>query len=283
MSRSTRFFGGAVIAILGFVFSATPVFAAVTFGDSSSGSVFSDTTLTISHDASGDSVLLVSFNSRLACSSTDITGVSVTFNGDALTEVKSSTYAGGGECAHMHLWKSTAPDSGTYDVVISWTGSAAVVGHVYSFAGADDIDTVSESIGGDSAWDISATLTSDDMLFGTVGQSQSTPDMTSTADNVLESNTSPDYVEILSATETGSGTVTISGTSGGASAVRWGVPILASAGGSPPASSEIVFATSTGTVQSGDIPFLLGVILVLLMYFFIWHVYGKLFNIWPLS
>jgi len=56
-------------------------------------------------------------------------------------------------------------------------------------------------------------------------------------------------------------------------------------GGAPPDPDPVPtgFATSTGTIQSGDIPFLLGIILVLLMYFFIWHVYGKLFNIWPLS
>jgi len=54
-------------------------------------------------------------------------------------------------------------------------------------------------------------------------------------------------------------------------------------GGGDPDPLPSGFATSTGTIQSGDIPFLLGVILVLLMYFFIWHVYGKLFNIWPLS
>jgi len=195
MSRSTRFFGGAVIAILGFVFSATPVFA-----------------LTIT-TSDGGIVIYV----------TDTTSSYYDWSYNEGGGWLQGFAEGDGWCVRSGSPCSGSPD---YDLV----GQPV-------YAGTDVIYVASPTLTRDT--DVCAlTVTGSD-----------------DSDWVVEEGS------------------TIQGT---CNYVGFG-------GGDPPADPDIVFATSTGVVQDGDIPFLLGVILVLLMYFFIWHVYGKLFNIWPLS
>jgi len=195
MSRSTRFFGGAVIAILGFVFSASPVFA-----------------LTITTSDGGIVIYVTDTTSSFYDWSPNSGGGWLTGLGE-----------GDGWCIRSGAPCSGSPD---YDFVAQDITAGANTIYIASPTGTRDTDICGLDVSGndDSDWVVEAGST----ILGTC-----------------------DYVGF--------------------------------GGGDPPADPDIVFATSTGVVQDGDIPFLLGVILVLLMYFFIWHVYGKLFNIWPLS
>lgn len=66
--------------------------------------------------------------------------VSATFNGDALVQVSSSV-VGGTDSTYM--WRLSAPDAGTHDVVLTWDGTgAAVYGYAASFTGVDTDDPV---------------------------------------------------------------------------------------------------------------------------------------------
>jgi len=216
MSRSTRFFGGALILILGFVFSFSTVDAAVLLEQNTADSYsyaeqgFSVTQEIDCTDVNGQvDTIVINDMQGLAGGDSAI----VRFNG--VDSDEGSTIIGSGGWQGPYTWTWSSPidcTSGLIDLVVY-----SDVGRIYEKAGSGNPYS-----GGASSFDA-------------------------------------DYDTAFS----------IQGTSGG---------------GSPdPDPLPTGFATSTGVVQDGDIPFLLGVILVLLMYFFIWHVYGKLFNIWPLS
>ena len=103
--------------------------------DSVAQAVGSASPLTYSHTVAAGAVLYVGVMSGFDSSQTDIT--SVTFNGDALSQVGSYeaiTDSG----LRLSMWKIDNPDSGTHDVVITYTDAVPMLtGSSISLLGAD--------------------------------------------------------------------------------------------------------------------------------------------------
>jgi hypothetical protein len=87
------------------------------------------TSLSFSHDATGDSILLLGFNVR-----PDVTSLSVSFNSVAMSLV-GSLVTGGDTLEHAYLYSLLSPSSGSYTVSISWSTSAALVAGATSYTG----------------------------------------------------------------------------------------------------------------------------------------------------
>jgi len=221
MSGSTRFFGGALILILSFVFSVDTAFAVSLLQQTSNA------------DCCGSVTTAAPVTQSIDCA--DVAG--------QVSDIDLYGYMTSGDTLHVDL------DSQTSD-----TFTAPSTGYqVYSFNFASPVDCTSGVVNLDVIWETGTII----YLSGNNITQYPNGSCSETAPASC-GGLADLYFEIY-------------GTAGGGGG----------GGGGNPAPTG--FATSTGTIQSGDIPFLLGVILVLLMYFFIWHVYGKLFNIWPLS
>ncbi|MDD1670166.1 MAG: hypothetical protein LUQ67_02440 [Methanomicrobiales archaeon] len=116
----------------------TPVSCSVAVDATSSGTTIQTQTITISHTTYGsDRLMLVGVsinNNGLETVS------SITYNGDALTRVGYSINTmSGGDDARVEIWKLVAPDTGTHNVVVTFSSSLAFAGGagVMTFTGVD--------------------------------------------------------------------------------------------------------------------------------------------------
>lgn len=213
--------------------------AAVALGNTSTkGSTGVVTSLSWSHTATGDSLLVVGLNTRLACSATDVTGVTITYNGVAPTGYivgSADTSVFGGDCGHARAVYWTSPSTGSNTISISWTGSARASAVAYSFTGADSVGTAVEQTKSTANYDVAATITANDMVLGLGYFSDNVTLINSTESNYLEVQDSDVYEQTTGATDVGTGSVTISGTCRAFGHSVFAIPIVASAGGGAPA------------------------------------------------
>lgn len=129
------------------------------------------TSLSFTHDATGDSFLVLGWDAR-----PDISAITATFNSVAMT-LKGSKVTGGDGIEFAYMYYLDSPSSGSYTVAISWTTSAALAAGATSYTGANGLGTM---VSGDCGTSLAApatctatvTLTSSEMshtVFATDG------------------------------------------------------------------------------------------------------------------
>jgi len=258
--------------VLSILFLPFIAFGAVTHDYTTNVTLSSNgTSVTQAHDATGASLLLVEF--IILEETTNPSNVTVTFNGDSLTNLNLTVnYV---SAYHNFAFYMVDPDQGNYNVVISWTNNGRLAGHINGYGGADTIvkDTEnSYSMG--TTWTDDIVVASGQMAHAFVYALDGTPSISCTAPaNESGGDNSTYNFGIASCRETGSGTVTIDGTRTNS----WGnvTTFLLSETIVP----EVTFATSTLGEGTGDIPFILGIFLVIAFYFIIRSIYGSMFKL----
>jgi prepilin-type N-terminal cleavage/methylation domain-containing protein len=147
-----------------FLVSGASCCSIVSVDDTSTGSTDGGSTITISHTTSGSNRLMlvgVSFNND-----NSETVTSVTYNGVALTLEGTETNS---DDARVELWSLVAPDTGTHNVVITFSAALAqqAVAGVMTFTGVDQSTPLGSfySSQGDDTTTASLDITSADGEF----------------------------------------------------------------------------------------------------------------------
>jgi hypothetical protein len=214
--------------------------AAVALGNSSSGNTAGlATSLSFSHTATGDTMLVVMLTSRLGCTATDITNVAVTYNGVAMSFATGTagTSIFSGDCAHSRLLYLPNPSTGANTLAASWTSNAYVSMIARSFSGADtSLGTLVWQNTAAANWTVTASISTGDMLLAMSSFSDVLSQLNSTESNYLE--VGDGNQQTTSATDVGNGSVTVNGTARAFGHLTLGVPILAASGGGGSPSTE---------------------------------------------
>lgn len=121
-----------IIFILFFTIT-SPVLGAVAVGDTSVLADFGDTSHTLSHDVAGENTCLV-VNVAVEAGNT-VSGV--TYNGDALTQVVTTSYGNDVD----YQWRLVAPDGGTHDIIVTHTWGNVNI-YAVTLTGVDQDDPV---------------------------------------------------------------------------------------------------------------------------------------------
>lgn len=172
------------------------------------------TSLSFSHDATGDNYLVLGFNAR-----PNISAITATFNSVAMTQAGSLT-GGGDGLENGYIYTLANPDSGSYTVAISWTTSASMVAGATSYTGAYGNDGFfSNDCGnsGGSATTCTGTftgVTSDDMVHGMLASDDYEISVAcTTGTQRSESNDASGWGTQNTCTNTGTGSVNTAWTS----------------------------------------------------------------------
>ena len=169
--------------------------------DASSGTAALGSFVTFSHVVSGSNrLLLVGISYYRYAADTAVT--SVTWNGQNLTLVGSETST---IYARTEIWRLVAPETGTYNIQVSFTNRAyAVIGAV-SFTGVHQtvpLGTYASAVGSSSSPSTNVSSASGDLVFGVVSSYGS--DQTSNNANTTHWNTNDStYVYGEGVTKTG--------------------------------------------------------------------------------
>lgn len=132
---------------------------AVALGHTSSGTrVGSTTSASWSHDATGDNLLIVVLSFR-----GNVSGVSVTYNGVAMTQIGTETTCTAGQYAQLWIFKLANPATGSNTVAVSWSGSQGCSGCSASYSGAGTVSAPSITAGNKTYSD---TIGANDMIVG---------------------------------------------------------------------------------------------------------------------
>jgi hypothetical protein len=194
---------------------------------------------TINISGTGASIVVIGICTRLGCTSTDVTGLSVQLNGSTTGQTfavgSADTSIFGGDCGHARVVYFLNPTSGTNTVDISWTSSAWGAAVVYTLSGAGSVGTVVEQTKSTADYSVSATITADDMVIGYGIFSDNVTQLAiSTGSNYLEDGDAGGNIAASGATNTGSGSVTVAGTCRAFGHSAFAVPIIASGGAVTP-------------------------------------------------
>lgn len=188
------------------------------------------TSLSFSHTNTAGNMLVVVVNARLfpgGCSAPDVTDLSVTYNGVAMSFDKGSTSGGVVQsCVHAYLLHLANPATGANTLALSWTSTAHISVVAYTFTNASaSLGTIVED-NGTGSFSASQTITANDMLFGGLGIADQPVNWSMANSNVLETGDAVGYTGASGETNTGSGSVNVSGTYAVFEHVFWAVPIL---------------------------------------------------------
>lgn len=143
----------AVFGVALFGLLANVSFAAISYDSSSGGTVNPSTSLTFTHTVTGSNTVLICS----LLSNNTVTGI--TFNGDALTQIKklfdNSTW-------YNYLYGMIDPDAGAHNVVVSNSQSTVIFASCASYAGVDTAtfpDSSNSSVGGTGGFVTTYTTT----------------------------------------------------------------------------------------------------------------------------
>ena len=191
-------------------------FAAATYDTSKAGATACGSACTTSLTLTGvvvgasDTLVTVVLSTRIGCTATDVTGVTVALGGTSITsylvgDANTSIYATGG-CTHGRYLYLHNPPTGTLNLVISWTGSAAAAAVIRCYSSAHM--GVTSQVNGSGNFSQSITITASDILEGAVANDDTVVTMgQSNATAAADAN----FVGVGGNTNTGSGSVTVSG------------------------------------------------------------------------
>lgn len=228
----------ATFFIVVFLSVPTDVFGASAFGHSSGSNVSNTTSISFSHTATGDSLLVAMIQARATtggCGATELTGFSATYNGTALSFSKgtadtSVTHVPASDCVHAKLMYLANPSTGANTFAASWTGNGYVAITVMSFSGAGSLGTIGEQKFTGTAHSASCTITSSDIAMGGIAFADLTTAVSSAESNYIETADAGGYSFSGSATQAyTTGTETVSFTTSNYGAVTWCIPVLATA------------------------------------------------------
>jgi len=210
---------------------------AVAFGHSSTGAASSATSLSFSHTATGDNLLVAVISARLVtggCSTSDITNLAITYNSVSLSFNKGSTSGGvnasTGTCVFGYVMSLANPATGANTLSATWTGSAYVTISCMSFSGADGgIGTIVEQLtASGTTFTASQTITANDMLMGGVAIADLTTAFSMLNSNGIKVGDGGANTASGAETNTGSGSVTVNGScSASQGKAFWAIPIIA--------------------------------------------------------
>lgn len=181
----------------------------------------SNTSMSWSHDCTGDNTLLVVLSMR-----GNVTGVSVTYNSVSMTLVAGPLTCTAGQYAEQRVYQLDSPSSGSNTVSVSWTTGAAACGSSASFSGASTVGQVTQATG---TFSYTKTVSSGDMIVGflSFADAGANNGMSPAADKYNSANTNWTGTSINHNSSTGSQTV--SSTYSAVYTVGTGVYITASA------------------------------------------------------
>lgn len=168
-----------------------------------------ETSLSFSHDCTGDNYLLVSCAFRLNCSNP-----TATYNGVSMT-LLGSRQTGGDGIEFIYLFGLSNPATGSNTVAISWTNDRGLATIAASFSGVNAVGSVTDGDGGDSGGSYhtttaTGTLTSaDDILFGFLGGNEYVANLSVTQGTEIAEVIQSSWVTNGNAYNTGTGSIDI--------------------------------------------------------------------------
>lgn len=182
-----------------------------------------NTSMSWSHDCTGDTTLLVCLSMR-----GDVTGVTVTYNSVSMTLIAGPLTCTAGAYAQQRVYQLDSPSTGSNTVSVSWTTGAAACGSSASYSGVSSVGQVTQATG---TFSYTKTVSSGDMIAGflTFADAGANNAMTPTADKYNSANTNWTGTALNHNSSTGSQTV--SSTYSAVYTVGTGVYLTASAGG----------------------------------------------------
>ena len=211
---------------------------AVAFGHSSTGTTApSGTSLNITHNCTGDNLLVVAVSTRLVtggCGASDVTDFAATYNGVSMTYLKGAAGAGdsfvpASDCVYARLLYLVNPASGSNTIALTWTSSAYVAAAAISVSGYSSLGTISTSKASGTTWSSSATIGANDLIVGSFHFADSIGNQNSSDPNWVEAAANSNYISIGMATPSGTGSVAFSGTSTNFGHIVYALPVLAAA------------------------------------------------------
>jgi len=179
---------------------------AVAFSHSSGAGNASGGTTSFSwtHNATGDNYLTVGLAFR-----PNVSNISVTFNGVAMTLLGSRTTGGDG-LEFCYVYGLANPSSGSYTVSVSWTTTSRAAGVALSFTGtnitAGNVATNASSGTNDLTITNSPGPGASDLLvaYGAVDENASFLSVTNGTQRVIQGQADGNYISLASATDTDS-------------------------------------------------------------------------------
>jgi len=195
------------VAVLLLLFLPSTTFAAVALGHTSASNddTGSATTISWSHTSTGDNELIVSAAMR-----GDVTNMSCTYNSVSMTKIAGPLTCTAGAYNQQWVFKLANPSTGSNTVSCSWTTGARVAIVGTSYSGVVSVGTPTQATG---ALSYSQTITANDMVVGvwSVADDIAMFSMTPTYDVGAHST---NYVGIEVNHNTGTGSVSVTGTYG---------------------------------------------------------------------
>lgn len=216
----------AIVALVttSFFINPVPAYAAVAYGHASSGTALVDTSLSFSHDATGDDLLLVTCSFR----DVNVSNVAITYDG---VNMDAKATATAGVLIYTHAFELASPSSGSNTVAVSWTtNSGGVTCTAISVSGSDGTTGTADTGNAAASTDnfsTTVTLADGDMLVG-FGSGLGTVSALAvvTGTQRVEAADAGGNVTVNGLTNTGTGSVSGTWSRAAADVATWvGIPV----------------------------------------------------------
>lgn len=183
--------------------------AAVSFNhvSSSSSGGSGATSVILSHDATGDDMLICSINARQSGGSGTPGTVSVTYNGVSMTRIvdnQSST-----NFTFLSAFKLASPSTGTNNASFSWTNSSRYGVGCTSYSGVSSVGTPTTTSGSGAAPSLSKTISTGDMVLGLYAVPDVATAFSVTTGTERLEQADGSFIALGQASNTGSGSVSV--------------------------------------------------------------------------